>query len=270
MKVKVLGCSGGIGGLTRGTTSLLVDADTLIDCGTGLASMDLPALFEIDQIFLTHSHLDHIALLPMLVDTVGDGRVRPITVYALEETLCILRAHIFNWLVWPDFTSIPDRSAPYLQLQAVRIGDVVDIGGGRTVTVLPATHTVPAAGYSIGCAAGSLAFTGDTAVSAALVEAINRILDLRYLLIETAFPDSQQDLALAARHLCPVMLHSLLKMVNGNPEVYVTHLKPVFEAVTAEDVFRYQGRLTIDILKHGQELDLSATQTSQAQVISSR
>ncbi|EKE18105.1 MAG: beta-lactamase-like protein, partial [uncultured bacterium] len=37
MKLRVLGCSGGIGGRHLRTTSFLVDHDILIDAGTGAA-----------------------------------------------------------------------------------------------------------------------------------------------------------------------------------------------------------------------------------------
>ena len=40
VKVRILGCSGGIGGRHLRTTSLLVDNDILIDAGTGVG--DLP------------------------------------------------------------------------------------------------------------------------------------------------------------------------------------------------------------------------------------
>ena len=43
MKVRVLGCSGGIGGRSLRTTSLLVDDDILIDAGTGLTELPLDA-----------------------------------------------------------------------------------------------------------------------------------------------------------------------------------------------------------------------------------
>jgi ribonuclease BN (tRNA processing enzyme) len=260
VKIRVLGCSGGISGAGHRTTSLIVDDDTLVDCGTGTGSLELPELLSIDRVFVTHSHLDHVALLPMLVDTVGDRRTQPITVYALDETVRILRSHIFNWLVWPDFSTIPNATNPFLQFQSVKVGDVIDIGRGRTVSVLPAHHSVPAVGYSLESAGGSLAFTGDTALSDLLVDAINRIRNLRYLLVETAFPNSQQDLALAARHLCPVTLHKLLDRLNTSPEVFVTHLKPTFEAVTAKEAFAYDGRLQIDILEQGHEFELKTLQ----------
>jgi hypothetical protein len=44
MKLRVLGCSGGIGGGHLRTTSLLVDHDILIDAGTGVADLSVGCL----------------------------------------------------------------------------------------------------------------------------------------------------------------------------------------------------------------------------------
>ena len=66
MKIRVLGCSGGIGGSLR-TTALLVDDDVLIDAGTGVGDLSLESLARIDHIFVTHSHLDHVTSIPFLV-----------------------------------------------------------------------------------------------------------------------------------------------------------------------------------------------------------
>src|SRR5580698_11543473 len=98
MKVKVLGCSGGIGGKHLRTTSLRVDNDVLIDAGTGVTDLSLTELSMIDHIFLTHSHLDHIATIPFIVDTVGAMRSRPLTIHAIHDTVEILKNHLFNWL----------------------------------------------------------------------------------------------------------------------------------------------------------------------------
>ena len=74
MRLRVLGCSGGIGGRHLRTTSFLVDSDILIDAGTGVGDLTLAELSQIDHIFITHSHLDHVASIPFLVDTVGGMR----------------------------------------------------------------------------------------------------------------------------------------------------------------------------------------------------
>ena len=95
MQIKILGCSGGIGGELR-TTAMLIDDDILIDAGSGVGDLSMDALLKIDHIFITHSHLDHIAFIPFLLDTVMGIRAEPVTVHASKETLAILRNHIFN------------------------------------------------------------------------------------------------------------------------------------------------------------------------------
>ena len=104
MQVRILGCSGGISGGLR-TTSILIDNDVLIDCGTGVGDLSLEELGSIKHIFLTHGHLDHIAFIPLLVDSAFDALVSgPVTIHLQVETLEMLRQHIFNWQIWPDFS----------------------------------------------------------------------------------------------------------------------------------------------------------------------
>ena len=252
MEVRVLGCSGGIGGLDVRTTSLAVDDDILIDCGTGVSVLDVPALMAIDHVFLTHAHLDHVAYLPFIIDTVGDYRDRPLMVHAAPETLRIIRSHIFNWLIWPDFSAIPDRAHPLMRFNEMRPGESVDLGG-RRITSLPALHAVPAVGYQLRSESGaSLVFSGDTTVCEPQIDAINAINDLRVLIIETAFPNMQHDLALAARHLCPQMLFSVLDRMLVSPEIFITHLKPAQAAEITAEIAEYTGRLKPQILANEQ------------------
>jgi len=160
MKLRVLGCSGGIGGNLR-TTALLIDHDILIDAGTGVGDLGLDELALIDHVFLTHSHLDHILCIPLLLDSVAEMRASPLTVYATAETLEILQLHIFNWKVWPDFCKIPDPQKPYLRYQAISVGVTV-ILNGRAITPLSANHVVPSVGYQLDSGSSSLVVSGDT------------------------------------------------------------------------------------------------------------
>ena len=77
MQIKILGCSGGIGGDLH-TTSMLVDNDILIDAGTGVGDLTMDELLMINHIFITHSHLDHIAFIPLLLDTMMGMCVEPV------------------------------------------------------------------------------------------------------------------------------------------------------------------------------------------------
>jgi ribonuclease BN (tRNA processing enzyme) len=224
MKLRILGCSGGIGGDLR-TTSMLLDQDILIDAGTGVGNLSGEELSRIDHVFLTHSHLDHVATLPLLLDTVGWMRSTPVVVHAIEPTLDILRQHLFNWKLWPDFTQIPDPDRPFLQYEAIELGKTVNLGG-RQLTALPANHVVPAVGFRIDSGQSSLVFSGDTTTNDALWRETNRIENLRYVIVETAFCNREKELAIASKHLCPSLLAEELGKLKRKAEIFITHLKP--------------------------------------------
>ena len=240
MKLRILGCSGGIGGNLR-TTSMLVDHDILIDAGTGVGDLSMIELALIDHVFVTHSHVDHIASIPLLVDTVGWMRDKPLTVHAIAETVDILKAHLFNWKLWPDFTRIPDASRPMLRYETIEVGQTRD-RDGRLITPLPANHIVPAVGYRIDSGRASLVYTGDTTTNDALWREVNAIGNLRYLIIETAFCNREKDLAIASKHLCPSLLAAELEKLAVPAEIYITHLKPGEGELTMREVESCAGK----------------------------
>jgi len=224
MKLRVLGCSGGIGGELR-TTSMLLDHDVLIDAGTGVGDLSINELAQIDHVFVTHSHMDHVTSIPFIVDTVGWMRDRPLTVHATRDTLAILKTHLFNWQLWPDFTQIPDPAHPAMRYEEIAIGAASRLNG-RGISPLPANHAVPAIGFHLDSGRGSLVFSGDTTTNDALWPVVNRIANLKYLIIETALSDREVELARASRHLCPMLLAEELAKLQSTPEIYITHLKP--------------------------------------------
>ena len=151
MQIRVLGCSGSIAAGSR-TTSFLLDETVLIDAGTGVGDLTLEEMVRIDHIVVTHSHLDHVLSIGLLADSVTRRRHAaarpPIQVHALAETLAALRLHVFNGVIWPDFTRLPDVAHPVQQFIAVEVGQVLTLGQYH-IEVLPASHTVPAVGYAV-------------------------------------------------------------------------------------------------------------------------
>lgn len=251
MQIKVLGCSGGIGG-SRRTTSFLVDDDILIDAGTGVMNMEVDELVRIGRVFLTHTHLDHIAALPLLVDTVGAMRTTPIVLHASCTSLATLRAHIFNWHIWPDFFRIPDARSPFLTSEVLEHGEGVDVGRGRTVRALSVNHTVPAVGYAVSGNEGTLVFSGDTTCCPPFWHAVNAIKDLKYLIIETAFSENERTIAEASKHLCPSMLGAELTRYTNTAPLYITHLKPREEDLIMEQVYEVAGGREVHRLENNQ------------------
>ena len=254
MKLRILGCSGGIGGELR-TTSMLLDNDTLIDAGTGVGDLSVAELTLIDHVFVTHSHMDHVTSIPFLADTVGGMRTKPITVHATRETLGILREHLFNWKLWPDFSQIPDVRNPVLRYQEIEVGVPVSLGG-RHITAVPANHVVPAVGFQLDSGKASLVFTGDTTTNDALWPYVNRIGNLRYLIIETALSDRERELAVASKHLCPTLLADELRKLASSPEIYITHLKPREAELIMEEIGSKVAERRPKMLRNNQVFEL--------------
>lgn len=246
----VLGCSGGIGGDAYRTTALLIDDDVLIDAGTGVADLGIEALARIDHMFLTHAHIDHVACLPLLLDTVGPKRTKPLVVHSTVATEAVLRAHLFNGRLWPDFTRIPTPSRPFLRFEPLEEGRSCALGG-RIFTALPAQHAVPAVGYQVSTPHGSLVFSGDSTSCPAFWRAVAQIPDLRYLIVETAFPDSQRELAIQSAHLCPALLAVQLPPGGASFRLLISHVKPGHEEETMRELDRVAAHYAPTLLMKG-------------------
>jgi ribonuclease BN (tRNA processing enzyme) len=236
MQLRILGCSGGIGG-DRQTTSMLVDEDVLIDCGTGVGNMQLEEMRKLRHIFLTHTHLDHIANLPLLVDTLfSDLLEEPLIIHALEESMEVIKNHIFNWQIWPDFFELPTKKRPSIAFQPMEAGEIRELGG-RSFEMIAVNHTVPAVGYRVSDGKGSFAFTGDTTTNDSFWQALNRYDGLDLLVAECAFSNEERELSKLAKHYCPETLAEDMTKLKHDPRIFVTHLKPgdeehIFNQVT--------------------------------------
>jgi cAMP phosphodiesterase len=233
----------------------LVNNDVLIDAGTGVGDLSLDALLKIDHIFVTHTHIDHIGFIPLLLDTVMGLRTKPVIVHATAEVISILKLHVFNWLVWPNFNQIPDTVNPFLIYNQIAVGEKVMINH-KTITALPANHVVPAVGYHINSGAHSLVFTGDTAGGADFWQAVNKISDLKYLIIETAFSNAEAHLAKLSKHLCPATLVTELAQMHAKPQVFITHLKPGEDVTIMQEIAANQATKNCLPLQNNQIMEL--------------
>ncbi|MEK9802892.1 MAG: 3',5'-cyclic-nucleotide phosphodiesterase [Curvibacter sp.] len=263
MKVRVLGCSGAIARECR-TTSFLLDDDLLVDAGTGVGDLTLDEMLAVDHVLLTHSHLDHIAALPLMLDAIAARRSRPLQVHALPGTIAALQTHVFNDVIWPDFTRLPSLEMPFVRLLPVEIGQTLSIGAKR-IEVLPAVHTVPAVGYAVSAGPACWVFSGDTGPNPEFWRRVNR-LQVSMLVIETAFSSRESQLAQASQHLSPAMLAAELDGIapGSNYPIYITHTKPAETELIMSEI-RALGasgpsgsRRSHDIrwLQAGQEFDL--------------
>ena len=255
MKIRILGCNGGIGRGLR-TTSLLVDDDVLIDAGSGVGDLTLDEMAKIRHVFLTHTHLDHVAFLPLLVDSIFERISAPIVIHGQAETIKGLKEHLFNWTIWPDFARLPHEESPVMRYQVEQVGSICNVGG-RRFELIPMNHIVPTVGYRVESAEGkSFAFTGDTTTNDSFWNALNAHDSLDLLFLEVAFSNEDEALSQSARHYCSNSMAADIAKLKHFPQIYLTHHKPdedkrifleVRQLVKDRDIKQLKNNLTFTL-----------------------
>lgn len=251
MKLQVLGCHGGE--LPRcKSTCFLIDEVLALDAGALTGSLTLAQLARVDHILISHSHFDHVKDLPLLADLLIGRRHKTVHVHASLECARTLRQNMFNDLLWPDFTKIPNRRNPVLKLHPFRAGSSFRIGTYRVQSV-PVSHPVESCGFVISDGRSALAMSGDTGPTDRLWEVLNRTPNLKALLLETSFPNDLQQLADVSGHLTPRTLQrELVKFHRNGASVLLYHLKPAFLTLLKKEL----RALPVEVLELGDAFEL--------------
>jgi ribonuclease BN (tRNA processing enzyme) len=254
MRITTLGCNASITGNLR-TTCYRVDDDILIDAGSGAGDLRLAQSIAIDAVFLTHSHLDHCAFLPMLADAAGSFRDAPLSVYALPETIAILREHMFNGHLWPDYTVQPVPERPYILFTPIRPGETVELGS-RFITALPARHSVPCVGYRVDNRQASWVYSADTTFCPDFWQALNHIDNLKYLLIENTFRNDNAIGAQHSGHTTADILARGLHLLDHPVELFIVHMEAGYEEITMREVLQSAADFKPQMLQRGHAFEL--------------
>ncbi len=248
MKLRVLGCSGAeFPGYN--SPAFLIDSKVLLDAGTIGASLSEAEQWDVKDILITHSHLDHIKGIPFLADNIIIKNKRhSITLFGIKETLAALRENLLNDRLWPDFTKISAAIAPVIKLRNVSVNRAFRVGG-YTVKACPVSHTVPAVGYTIRDPRGKvLLYTGDTGPTH---EIWDRAPGIDAVIIEVSFPNRLEALAKKTGHLTAGLLAGELgKMKDFRGRVLVTHPKPQYIDQIEKEIYQ-TGIRNIELLRDG-------------------
>ncbi|MCV6608919.1 MAG: 3',5'-cyclic-nucleotide phosphodiesterase [Campylobacterales bacterium] len=227
-KITMLGAFGGKS-KTGSTTSLLVSDSVVIDGGNIMQPLDNAAK-EIDHIFLTHCHMDHIVDIPFLIDAFFASRTKPLTIYGLPHTLKALKKYILNWDIWPDFNEIMlmNQSDKSVLLKEIEFDKVYDEGGVK-LTPFETAHTVPSCGFIIEKDNKKAMFTSDTYLTENIWDTVNKDKNIKALILECSFTSDMEQLAINSKHLTPVMVKTVIdKIYRDDLKVYINHMKPDF------------------------------------------
>jgi len=224
MELRILGCSGGEAEGER-LTGLLVNGVVAIDAGSLTGALTVKEQIRIKHVFISHSHLDHICTLPFFTKNIFGHVTEPVVIHALPETLDVLRRHLFNDELWPDFSVIPTPDKPTIRYVEIEPEKTYEVEGLK-FTPIRVNHLVPCVGYRVEDAKSAFIFTSDTTTTERIWEVANATPNLRYLITEASFPNDQKWLAEASKHLTPAMLGEELKKLKQDIPVGIYHLTP--------------------------------------------
>jgi HD-GYP domain-containing protein (c-di-GMP phosphodiesterase class II)/ribonuclease BN (tRNA processing enzyme) len=237
--IKILGASGSKSKHLN-TTSFQIYKDIVVDAGNILNGMGNDAQY-VDHIFLTHSHADHITDLPFVIETFFEIRETPLTIYALKETIEVIKKHSFNDAIWPDFTKIrlPKTNEYSLILKEIQIDEIIQIHE-YTIRAIPAVHIKGACGFVITKKNDSFIISGDTYKNPRIWEEINKNPNIKAILLECSFPDKHDELAKITNHLTPKLISEELKTLNRTDiSIFLYHLKPIFLKELKRDIKKH-------------------------------
>lgn len=256
MLLNILGCSGGVS-KESGTTAFLVDDDLLLDAGTGIESLDECSYIKIRSVLLTHAHLDHISHLPFLLNNTIGKVEHTVNVYGLPATIKALREHIFNNIIWPDFTKIPTENNPCLTFHEIRVGDELQIGN-KKISVLPAFHTVPSVGFLVADDKNnaSFAFSGDTSQNKAFWLALNNFKPVDMLIVDNQYLEAEKEISEKAKHYYAKNLKKDYDLLIYQPKLFLTHLPPTNKEAVFAEAQQVFGKIKIDYITSGQTFNL--------------
>lgn len=252
MRIRVLGAHGGSTPWHR-QTSFLLDGTVALDAGALTQSLTLEEQSRVRSIIVTHSHLDHIASLPFLVENVFGRRQEAIEVVATRDVAALLQAHLFNDAIWPDFTRIPTHLLPAVTFRVVEAGVPFRVNGLHALAV-PVSHVVPTYGYLVWNDEACVVFSSDTGPTEALWAEARRRADLKAIFVECSFPDSMSEIAEVSKHLTPRTLREEMRKFPASVPVNLYHMKPpTLPALKADVAALADPR--IRILDDGDELE---------------
>jgi HD-GYP domain-containing protein (c-di-GMP phosphodiesterase class II)/phosphoribosyl 1,2-cyclic phosphodiesterase len=252
--IKVLGSSG-TETKEHGITSFLLNPYTTIDAGSLLNTLGVDFI-DIDTIWLTHSHLDHIVDIAYAVESYFNMRKKSLKIIALPETLKVLQEHFFNNLIWPDFSKINlENGLPVIEYETLSINKKYNLSDYETIRAFKTDHTVPSCGYIYTKNSRAVLITSDTLSLEGMIVEIQKDKNIKTIIVECSFPNELEKLAIESKHLTPSLLFNQLKKINSEDLVLcLNHIKPAYKEKISQQIEEIRGDWKVKILKDGEIL----------------
>ena len=254
MEIKVLGAHGSRFKNMK-STCLRISENTLIDAGNIIESLGRESL-KIDNILLTHAHLDHIIDIAFLIDYTFKERTKPLNIYGSKETIEALRNHIMNWDIWPEFSSIKLSKTSDYAINYIEISEGTSFHvDGLEIYTYESNHTVKTLSYIIYSGGKGVIITGDTYKNRSTWETINMDDRIKAVITDVSFPSYMENLALLSKHNTPETLKEDMSILKRKDVIiFAMHLKPFCYDEVRTDI---EKRLPhVKVLKDGDSIRL--------------
>ena len=249
-KIKILGAYG-----TKakgfGTSSFLLDKKNVIDAGNLLNTLDEESAY-IENIWLTHSHLDHIADIAYILDNYFELRTKSLNVIGQKKTIEAIQKYYLNDIIWPDFSKIKltNTSEYAVKYTVLDLGVDYKIDSDKSIRAFKTDHTVESCGYIYKKNENAILITADTFSLKSMIDAIEKDKSIKTIVVECSFPSKMEKLAKESKHLTPKLLFEMLKPLENNDiTLYINHIKPSYLDVIIEEIEQFRGIWQPKILK---------------------
>jgi len=252
-QVKVLGAYG-TKSKGYGTSSFYMNKRHVIDAGNLLNALDLDTV-DIENIWLTHSHLDHIIDIAYIIDGYFSMRQKTLNIIGLPETIMAIKENFLNNTIWPDFSKIKLSASNEMAItyKELEIGVEYKLSENETIKAIETDHTVKSCGFVYKKNAKGICITADTHSLDNVIEELENDISISSLVVECSFPNVMRALAIESKHLTAELLfEKLQKLKREDIKLYINHIKPSYLQNISDEIVKNSGSWKPKILKDGE------------------
>ena len=235
MIVRIIGGHGGVGQKAR-ATSYLIDGKILIDAGSVAEGLTLEEQLGLSAIFISHAHLDHVKDLAFLADNCFGQRPTPFSIYATSRVRQMIKKHILNDQIWPDFTKLPSIHHPTLSFHPLKLLVPLQIDD-YSILPVKVNHPGPGTGFIVEKGDVACVFTQDTGPTEEIWQEAHKFhKKIKAIFTEISFPNAMQHVATVSKHHTPHTLsEEIMKMPKEVP-LFIGHLKPTYQTTLCAEI----------------------------------